>query len=223
MPTMLGHYGVVQAAGYTVETWNGAAGWGSLAQWESLPGRYTLAEAVWLNGQAIRAELNDLDPLSVKFNYTYDEAGDDGRGLENFIETARKAGLKVSEGDGSRELGLLWDRDTFAFYGDPALAVRLPAPKGDQVYSTRFEQVGSDRFRFIVRVNDAGTARQNKRPVGAIFTRRLAGVKIISGKEYAPVVGENFILVRKARPEGDERELVVEFEGEPQSDVSGSR
>lgn len=222
IPVMMSRYGVSQAAGYTVTTWNGAAGWGSLAQWENLPGRYSLAEACWLNNQAIQAELLELDPATRAFNPVFTDSQKDGFIDARFIGAARAAGVNIaadwdgkSKGENFRKVALLWDRDVFAFYGDPKLIARLPYPKEDQVYSTHIEQTASNRFRFSVKINDSGAAMVNTRPVCSIFTMRVKGAKIISGAEYAPVLTDNFIMLRKPQPVGHEQELVVEFEGEP--------
>lgn len=223
VPTMLQNYGVRQVAGYTVPTWFGAAGWGALSQWQNLPSRYTLAEAVFFNHQAMLAELNELSPAAAAYTPDYDNATQPGHhDIDAFIGKAIAAGVKVDpagfkdmKSPTTRTMGLLWDRDTFAFYGDPMLTARLGFPKEDQIYSTGFEQVSSDRFRFTVKVNDTGSAMTNDRPVGALFTTRLKNVKLVSGAEYSPVIADDFILVRKAQPVGNEKELVIEFEGEP--------
>jgi hypothetical protein len=222
IPVMMSRYGVSQAAGYTVTTGNGAAGSGALAQWESLPGRYSLAEACWLNGQAIQAELLEADPATGAFNPTFDESNEAGHINENFLNAAHSAGVMISadredtsNGAASRKVSLLWDRDTFAFYGDPKLVARLPYPKEDQPYSTHLEQTGAGRFRLSVKVNDSGAAMANTRPVCSVFTLRLKDVKVLSGTEYAPVLTDNFIMLRRPQPIGREQELVVEFEGEP--------
>jgi hypothetical protein len=223
IPTMLQNYGVRQVAGYTVPTWFGAAGWGALGQWQNLPSRYTLSEAVFFNHQTMLAELNELSAAATAYTPTYDNATHaDQEEIERFISKAVAAGVKVDpegfkdmKSPTTRTIGLLWDRDTFALYGDPMLAARLDFPKEDQIYSTGFDQVSSDRFRFTVKINDTGSAMTNERPVGALFSTRLRNVKLISGAEYSPVIADNFILVRKAQPVGHEKELVIEFEGEP--------
>lgn len=221
IPTMLQNYGVRQAAGYTVPTWFGAAGWGALAQWQNLPSRYTLSEAVFFNHQAMLADLGELAPGAEKYKPVYDDASN-CEDIGGFIETAVKAGVAIDTKDmrdnkaaGTRAAGLLWDRDTFAFYGDPMFVARLDYPKEDQIYSTGFEQLASDRFRYTVKVNDVGSAMTNERPVGTVFSTRLKHVKLLSGAEYAPIVTDNFILVRKPQPVGKEKDLVIEFEGEP--------
>ncbi len=55
--------GVRQMIGYTVPTWFGYMGWGVLDYFVEQPGRFTLAEAVFANQQALLRELQ-LDPHS---------------------------------------------------------------------------------------------------------------------------------------------------------------
>lgn len=226
-PTMLSHYGAVQVAGYTITTWNGAAGWGALDQWKSLPGRYSMSEAVWFNEQAMIAELESLDPAAKKFRYAFDESHEDGMIGDKFLAAMKAAGVSVpadwdrdNKNAGFRKVALLWDRDGFALYGDPMLEARLARPKADQPYTTSFEQVSSDRFRFVLQVNDPGAAADMRKPVAALFMKRIANPKIVLGGEYDPVVADNFILVRNPRPAGKGNTLVIEFEGEPQDDAS---
>ena len=226
-PTLLSHYGAVQVAGYTVTTWNGAAGWGALDQWYSLPGRYTMSEAVWFNRQSLIAELVALDAASSKFAYAYDESEADGMIGPKFLNAATAAGVGIAQNWGDsdktpdfRKVALLWDRDGFAFYGDPLVEARLARPKADQAYTTSFEQVSSSRFRFVLQINDPGAAADNRRPVGALLMKRIKGATIVAGQEYDPVVADNFILVRKPRSVGKGNTLVIEFEGEPQDDRS---
>lgn len=48
--------------GYVVPTWYGRNGWGGLKYWLTTPGRYTLAEAFYLNQQDMLYQLNEWRP-----------------------------------------------------------------------------------------------------------------------------------------------------------------
>ena len=48
--------------GYVVPPWYGRSGWGGLKYWLPSPGRYTLAEAFFLNPQALPPQLDAFCP-----------------------------------------------------------------------------------------------------------------------------------------------------------------
>ena len=55
--TWLSAYGANQAVAYTLETWFGEGGWGTLRQWEQNPGRLGLADCFFLNHQNLLCKL----------------------------------------------------------------------------------------------------------------------------------------------------------------------
>lgn len=116
---------VRQFVGYVVKTWYGRGGWGTLGRFTDPPGRLTLSEAWWLNGQAMVEELErrfpGFEPPPAALAAI--EADDPDAFLAALAPAARAKGL----GDGDlRDLaGLLWDRDTVSFLGDPLVAVRV--------------------------------------------------------------------------------------------------
>ena len=105
--------------GYTVPTWYGYAGWGMLDYFVEQPGRFSLAEAFVANQLALVHRLATCFPGLEKANA-------DGRpgSRGELSQAAREAGLSWNDAD-----GLLYDRDTLAFYGDPAWDARMaPGP-----------------------------------------------------------------------------------------------
>ncbi|MDR2862273.1 MAG: hypothetical protein LBV54_00130 [Puniceicoccales bacterium] len=110
--------------------------------------------------------------------------------------------------------GLRQEVDASAFYGDPAWRVTLDSPEEPAFVSTGLMSAGSEHT-FRIEINNRMMAAQNTTPIGTLFTMRLKNVKIISGWEYEPVVADNFILLFKPVPQGQEKEIVVKFSGEP--------
>ena len=114
--------GVYQMVGYTVPTWYGYAGWGMLDYFVEQPGRFTLAEAFFANQQALIHRLATCFPGLGKGR---DRAGSPA-GRTKLPRQAQKAGLTWQDAQ-----GLLYDRDSVAFYGDPAWEARMaPGPLG---------------------------------------------------------------------------------------------
>ena len=106
--------GVAQMVGYTVVTFYGFMGWGVKSLFES--GGHSLAESFFLNNQILLWKIGRKNPALLQRSI-------DANG--NFSPKAMVASLKgvVRSHD---ELGLFWDRDTVAFYGDPAWRVTCP-------------------------------------------------------------------------------------------------
>jgi zinc protease len=185
--------GVRQMLGYTLPTWYGYMGWGCLDYFVEQPGRFSFAEAFFANQIALLQRLETYFP---------DLAGaavdDQGRspGSVRVGEAARAAGLTANDGR-----GLLFDRDTVAFYGDPAWEARLAA--GPNAWDQRLTVVGS-QYTFEIQprrgaesfepVNRNGSQR-GYRPIIEFLPHRVTDVVIKAGTELRPVVADDFILV----------------------------
>lgn len=58
---------VTAMVGYPrTQLWGGPAAWGGLKFWKTLPGRYTMAEAYFLNQQHMLYTLNKFSPRLLK-------------------------------------------------------------------------------------------------------------------------------------------------------------
>ena len=154
--------GVDQMAGYTVTSWYGYAGWGLLDYFVEQPGRFTLAEAFFANQQALLHRLKTYFPGIGEFPGADKE---ESAGPAALSARARQAGLTLSDFQ-----GLFHDRDTLAFYGDPAWEVRMaPGPLAWE--QSLVEKDG--QYRFEIRPRQGGAilhATQHQR----IATRRTA-------------------------------------------------
>ncbi len=185
--------GVCQMLGYTVPTWYGYAGWGCLDYFVEQPGRYTFAEAVFANQQALLHRLETYFPEAAS---SQPAAGSRARPSVALSEEARRAGLTSHDAR-----GLLFDRDVLAFYGDPAWVAKM-AP-GPLAWEQKLE-VDGDEYRFeIVPKRGAKTfepiningSQRGGRPIVQWLPHRVADVKIAEGAELKPLVADNFILV----------------------------
>ena len=101
--------------------------------------------------------------------------------------------------------GLEYDRDTLAFYGDPAWQAKMAdAPcaydqqlsvEGD-VYTLRITPArGGESFH---PVNTNGSQR-GYRPMVAFLPHRITGAEVISGADLNPVITDDFVLVPNPR------------------------
>jgi len=185
--------GVCQMLGYTVETWYGYMGWGVMDYFIDQPGRYNFNEAFFANEQALTWRLAAYFPELLQENLA-------AKDIENLALTitdaARAAGLTSEDAR-----GLLYDRDTVAFYGDPAWDARLTDEpkyfdqslkvKGDTYTFTIKPNRGADSFKAV----DTNGSQRGGRPFIAFLPQRVRDVEIIAGAGFNPVVTGNFILV----------------------------
>ena len=109
--------GAVQMAGYTVPTFYGYMGWGLKNLYMS--GVYSFAEAYFYINQLLLMELAKADAKLLAEKIAADDVAD----MPKFMRRMSDSGIA---GDAR---GLLWERDTVAFYGDPAWCAALPGAK----------------------------------------------------------------------------------------------
>ncbi len=185
--------GVRQMAGYTVTTWYGYAGWGCLDYFVEQPGRYSFSEAVFANLQALIHRLATYFPelLNAKLD-------PQGRPSVPVVlgDKARAAGLTTQDG-----LGLLYDRDTLAFYGDPAWAARMARMQmaWDQTLTEKEGVWTLDIHpnrgeRTFDPINRNGSQRGG-RPLIQYLPCRIKRAQVLEGGELEPVITDDFVLV----------------------------
>ena len=220
---MMGAHGVNQLAGYTVNTWFGRGGWDMLKLWQSHPGRNTFSESFFFNQQWMLHDIKELDPKGLEYKI---KLGTGEVKVAHHVADMLAFGLKFdprNRGKGQKSpdrqlIGLLWDIDTVAFYGDPAWRARFARPKGMNSPFSAGMNSENNHHKFYIKIHNAMEAKENKTPVGIIFGTRLKNVKLLTGQEYEPIVADNFILVLKPWPRKDETEINIEFEGDPITD-----
>ena len=185
--------GVNQMLGYTVNTWYGYAGWGCLDYFVEQPGRFTLAEAFFANEAAL------INRLQVYFPELVEAAFDPLSKVTPVIKVsaaARAAGLTEQDG-----LGLLYDRDALAFYGDPAWAARLaPSPTAWEQHLSLTNglwtfEIHPERGEQSFTAGDTNGSQRGGRPVVQLLAEPLDNIQIVEGQALKPVITSRFILV----------------------------
>lgn len=174
--------GAHQMLGYVVSTWYGYGGHGVNHIFIGQQGRFTFAESFYLNNQALVHRLESHYPKTAGTNFE-----------EWNIETDKDLPAKLAErhGIGDREeLGLLWDRDTVAFYGDPAWEARLERVRDPAWDQTLTEEDGTFTFE-IETLSDGPWGR----PPMALLPYRVKDVEVTEGADLEPLITDNFILV----------------------------
>ena len=137
--------GVRQFIGYTVTTWFGAQGWGTLGLFVDTAGLCTANEAFHFTNAGIVAKLESFgipDLRAYRLKHVRQTNTPNTPGMEAWFRQRQREGasqeeLKKAHFDIS---GTLHDRDVVCFYGDPALDARIadgrwevlpPALEGD--------------------------------------------------------------------------------------------
>lgn len=121
--TAIGSANCKQVIGYTVPTWYGKGGWGTLGQFFDNTAGIPLAQAWYLNNQLIlHNTLNSYPELmDVAFNGTQMSPKEEIN--KPMFEAFAKHGYNFSNNRDA--LGLVHDRDVVAFYGNPKFIVTL--------------------------------------------------------------------------------------------------
>lgn len=203
--------GMNQMIGYTVPTWYGYAGWGCLDYFIEQPGRYTFTEAFFANHAALVHRLQVYFPELAGA----DSSGEGSIDPPKPGEKAVRDGLQAQDG-----AGLLYDRDTVAFYGDPAWQARMA--EREKAWEQKLsEKDGIYTFEIIPRRSDKSFepadlngSQRGRRPVVEFLPHRVKNVKILHGADLAPVVTDNFILVPNPSSYNAGRDFTVKFSAE---------
>ena len=230
----LNNAGVDQMVGYTVPTWYGYGGWGILDYFIEQPGRFSLTESFYANNQAIIYRLETYFPGLLEqlrqAEQSAERTGDGRISLQIPLhETAKSAGLTPQDG-----VGLLYDLETVAFYGDPAWDARLAAqpqswdqnltvePISIEPGIEKTEEMGGDVYTLEIVPNqgDASFAPINTngsqrggRPIFVPFPNRInaASVEITEGSERSPVITDRFMILAQPDPKSKEKPIRIRF------------
>ena len=168
--------GVHQMIGYVVSTWYGAAGWGTRDYF--MAAGLPLSDAAFANSQWMVWQLESRFPKTARVNYdTYDIESNPN--LPN--DLAKKHGLTDKD-----EVGLLWDRDTLALYGDPAWTAQL-AVLAPPWTTTLTEKEGLFTFEAVSTIDGDWP-----RPPFAFLPRRVKGLRLIEGTGLA---ADDFVML----------------------------
>jgi len=175
--------GAYQMAAYTVSTFFGYGGWGIRDYFIGQAGRFSFAESFIANNLALVHQLQTRFPRNAAVN------------LEKFdIESDPSLPNRMAQQFHIRErdeLGLLWDRDTVAFYGDPAWNARLSQARALAWTQKLTENDGTYTFEISANTN----GNWGGRPVIEFLPRRLEKISITGDAGMKPVITDNFILL----------------------------
>ena len=132
--TALSAYTCNQVVGYTVPSWFGEGGWGTLGTFMGNTSGTSLAEAWFLNNQFLLNRTRQLHPalLEVQFNSPQFSPAE-------IIPQLMEREIPVAEETAKDILGLVHDRDVVAFYGDPAWRAAVDESNAKAPYTLTWE------------------------------------------------------------------------------------
>ena len=177
--------GVSQMVGYTVVTFYGFMGWGTKAYFDDAG--HTLSEAFFSAEQALLLRIGTNYPKMMGLEPTT-------YGINTLAgEIKRKTGSFNND-----MLGLLWDRDTVAFYGDPAWQARYDFSRRAVDY--RLDQEGKRwtlTGTFRRDVSFLPVKHRDTRPLLYPFPVRIPNPQLVAGSTIpkGSVVTDIFAMI----------------------------
>jgi zinc protease len=187
--------GVEQMCGYTAVTFFGFMGWGIKSHLEE--GRCSFAEAYYLQNQMLLWALANTGEGLQTRRIDPGHFGGGGSRVATFVKAHADA---LAVGKDRRlshtALGLLWDRDIVAFYGDPAQRVLFPGERRALATAVKGNEV---RITFLKPIDFGGLADvKSARPVVVLVDGPVEGSRLVdaNGREVPrAVVNDRFVLV----------------------------
>lgn len=187
--------------GYVVTTWHGRNGWGGLKYFLTTPGRYTTAEAFYLNQQDMMYQLNEWNPKFTTLGYPYDAPNEFAAGAQVIKDSI---GIQPNQD----QLGFLHDRDVLAYYGDPKWNVRLQELPEENDFTVTSEVKGKKCMVTITTKENFSLERMKgdhfkeehvlDLPFNYFFPERLKNPRLAAGQNWKAAVDENFLLIYNA-------------------------
>lgn len=184
--------------GYVVTTWHGRNGWGGLKYWLTTPGRYSLAEAIFLNQQDLIHQLNGWNPKLTVMDYPFDAKNEFAEGRKLITDST---GIVPTHD----QLGFLHDRDVLAYYGDPKWGVRLQELPEENDFSVTSEIQGK-KCVVTITTSESFSLKRMKGdhfkqehvldlPFSYFFPERLNNPRLATGQNWQVALDENFLLI----------------------------
>lgn len=180
---------------------------GTLQFWLTGAGRYSLAEAQFLNQQDLLYRLNQWAPQSLKKEFTY--SGHPKESVLTFSLGAHAAKVEWLKGNAYASFAFyyLYERDLMVYYGDPAWKVTVKDLVKDRPYNVSCKVKGK---KCIVTIETTKTYSWERlrgdiqgyiaQPVCYFFPNRLKNPRLAEEQDYSlnVVVDENFLFVYDA-------------------------
>lgn len=205
--------GANQMVGYTVVTWFGEMGWGVRDYFLGQPGRFDFVESWFFSNQALLRRLETEYPRFMALG-----VGDfDKDRLNQTFGFMAERYQMISVDNGKPQLqrdalGLLWDRDTVALYGDPAWEARLPEPKDGLPWKTEVTTSGDETTVTVTATRDGGWPG---RPIAEWLPVPMRKTEVLAGAEHKPVITDNFVLLPLSGEFKAGERIEIRFRGEP--------
>jgi zinc protease len=170
--------GVVQMFGYVVPTFYGFAGWGVNDYFLGRPGSCTFAQAVLFNQLALVHQLETRFPAVARKNL-------------GTLDTDRLGAEAQQLGTGDRDaLGLLWDRDVLAFYGDPAWQAGFARP--NFAWNAELKSAGDVH---TLRLTTTRAGNWGGHPQIYTLPKRIGPATVQQGGDFKLVITDDFVLL----------------------------
>ena len=192
--TALGDYGFNQLVGYTVPSWYGEGGWGTLRLFFDNHDQSSLAEAWYLNNQFLLEWTQREYPKLMDVHFNSPDIHSASRNPE--------FGRKIAEakyGNNKDTIGLVHDRDTVAFYGDPAWVAKLDESHTKSPWTIRWDDKQNPEKGFTIIANE-----DSKNRFAVWYPKKIkAKMAILSvGDTMIPVseagaLTNDFLLIRE--------------------------
>ena len=187
--------------GYVVTTWHGRNGWGGLKYFLTNPGRYSVAEAFYLNQQDMCYQMNEWNSKFLTLGYPYD--------AEDEFSTAAKLIVdSIGIEPDMNQVGFMHDRDVLAYYGDPKWNVRLQEipEENDFVVTSEIKdkkciiKITTKENFSLTRMKGDNFKKEHvlDLPFSYFFPERLNNPRLAAGQNWKAAVDENFLLVYNA-------------------------
>ena len=186
-----------QMIGYTTTTWFGMVGWGAVKYWENMAGYASLNESLFFSTQNLLHRLREEFPKTADYQYDVNK-GLKFPALAKDLSRLRRPDLK----DMQKNIGMIWDRDVVAFYGDPAHRFyhnkKFTVPARNRV---KLAKLKNGNYQLTIHAySDSDTPNLESTPIAAFFPIRLKNIELIEGKIYKPIITDNFIMVTAPGP-----------------------
>lgn len=148
--TALSAYSCNQVVGYTVPSWYGEGGWGTLGTFTGNTAGTSLAEAWFLNNQFLLHRSQEISPrlLQVQFNEERFRYG-------SLFPQMYQHKIPLTQENAKDVFGLVHDRDVVAFFGDPAWRAELDESHTRSPYSICWHNAR----RFTITAHEDTTGR----------------------------------------------------------------
>jgi zinc protease len=200
----LTHYGVHQLVGYTVTTWVGRMGWGTNSRWQESGGQISLAEAFVLTNQYIINDLVAKCPALATLEPDADT-------IEQLLEMAQNGKVRkptagmtaiVTALGALRDdqklrndlLGLIHDRDTVAFYGDPAWSARFDRSKHGETVTWSWSQ-DDQRRDVLTLISDKGW--KPTEGLALFLPRHMTNATVSASDGLSVTLADDFLMISK--------------------------